>query len=114
MIRTVALCASLAFTPLAACNTIPQSPFEQSLKDEKALYVAEAAYHGVATAALAAKDSGLLEGERSVQVADALQRAYDALLIARAAYAAGNLIGGQNAASEVFSAVSQAQSLIGL
>lgn len=108
MIRTLTLCSALILAPMAACTTIPQSPFEQTLADEKALYAAEMAYKGAAMTAEAAHDSGALSGERAVQVADALQRAYDALIIARAAYAAGNAFSGSTASAQALGAVAEA------
>lgn len=99
--------------PMAACTTVPTGGvFEQTLVDEKALYAAEAAYFGAATAAEAGADAGVLRGETAALVAGYLQTAYDALLVARQAQAAGNTADAHVAAAKVLGAVSAAQKLL--
>lgn len=105
-------CLALVAAPLAACSSIAPVPsLEQTTLDEKAIYSAEATYRAAATAASAAVDSGLLVPgtPRAVQVADALQTAYDALRTARAAYAAGNGLALQTALSAANAALASAQ-----
>lgn len=114
-VLAVIAAAALALAPVAACGPLMQgSPFAQTLIDDKALYSAEAAYFGAATLAGQAVDSGLLVAgsPRAVQVADALDKAHSALLVARTAYAAGNVVGGQRAAAEALGAISDVQRIL--
>lgn len=64
----------------------------ETVTDEHALWVAEAAYTGFRSAAEAAVDSGALvkDSPLAVQIASADFRAYTALQAARAAYVAGD------------------------
>jgi hypothetical protein len=82
--------------------------------DEKALYAAEAAFYGANTAAEAAVDNGLLKAGSpdAVKVADWLQQAHQALLVARAAYAAGDAGSFTAKIAAVQNLVAQAWALI--
>lgn len=76
----------------SGCTVSARDPtnLTQTVLDEKALYAAEAAYFGAATAAEVAVDNGYLTGPRAEQVNKAQSAAYTALLAARAAHRAGN------------------------
>lgn len=114
-VLAVVAAAALALAPVAGCAPMMQgSPFAETLVDDKALYSAEAAYFGALTLADTAVDSGLLVAgsPRAVQVADGLQKAYDALLAARAAYDAGNVVLGQAKAAMALAEVAGVQRLI--
>lgn len=80
----------------------------QTLVDEKALYAAEAAMYGADTAAGAAVDSGLLKpgSPDAIKVANWLEEAHKALLVARTAYHAGD-------AKTTLDRLSAAQAFIG-
>lgn len=64
----------------------------ETLKDEKALYAAEAAFYGANAAAEAAVDNKLITpgSPLAIQIADGLAKAKDALGAARAAYKIGD------------------------
>lgn len=108
----LALSAVLLCAPIAACETFPSSTVSESLKDEKALYAAEAAYYGATVSAEAAFDAGVLHGRQAVAVADGLQVAYDALLVARQAQAAGNASSAEEASARALAAVAGVYALI--
>lgn len=109
-------CAALAVLGLGACNTT-QFPYpipsaESTVIDEKALYVAEAAYFGMGKLAEAAVDSGTLKGDRARQVLEIEQKAYQALVTARAAQATANSASYAEQTARVLDLIAQAQALI--
>lgn len=110
-----AMLSLLTAPALTACASLPSfetSPLESTLVDDKALYAAEAAYFGAATAADVAVDSGVLTGERAGQVAALLERGYTSLGVARSAYRAGNARSAQTAAAEALAAIAGAQRIL--
>lgn len=98
-LRIVAVVACAALS-LAACATAgsgtttgPPGPVvsgQNTALDEKALIAAELAYNSAATAYLAADQRGLLTAAQRKEWGGRLITAYDALKLARQAYAAGN------------------------
>lgn len=76
----------------SGCTVISKDPtnLTQTVIDEKALFVVEAAYNGAGNAALAAVDAGLLKGPTAAKVNEYQKMAYQALLAARAAYKVGD------------------------
>lgn len=89
----IALFAPLA---LAACATVPSVPpapadvADTTVLDERGAIAVESAYRAAGLALEMAADTGLLRGEAAARAARLEQRAYDAVLAARAAYDAGN------------------------
>lgn len=113
MVTSVA-CVALG---LSSCGSLPQVypglPTASSTSiDEKALYVAEAAYQGLGTIAEAAVDSGFLTGTRAGQVRDLNRQAYQALTLARTAYATANVADYLRQTTRVLDLIAQAQSII--
>lgn len=89
--------AALAAAGCSGCSALNpnRAVLAETVIDEKALFAAEAAFFGAASAAEAAVDVELLQpGDASaVKIADALDKAHDALVAARAAYAVGDAQG---------------------
>lgn len=114
--KRIAIAAALTIATLSgvACATIPAAPpdLTQTTADEKALFVAEAAYFGTASAAEAAVDNGLLKGDAAAKVNEYQKRAYDALLAARAAYLLGDATTYQQKLAAVQVLAGQAWALI--
>lgn len=106
----IALCAA----PLAACGTTDPIKTEQTVLDEKALYAAEAAFYGVNQAAAAAVGNGLLVTgtPRAVAIADHLETARKALVVARGAYAVGDAKSYGSTLVEIQGAIGSAWALI--
>lgn len=75
---------------LGGFNPVGGGMLSVTIKDEKALYTAEAAFAGVSYGLQAAVNSGYLKGEAAGQAKVYYDRAYQALLLARKAHAAGN------------------------
>lgn len=90
----LAFAAALLTVPmLTACETIPASPgsaADTTVLDEQAAYGVELAYAAARTAAEVGVKAGFIKGETAVKVASADQKAYAAVLLARAAYDTGN------------------------
>lgn len=93
----LALCGALC---LAGCATLPPPTgsagpppivsTQGTLVDERALFAAEAAYNVAAHAYLTADDRGQLPAGVRATARDALIKSFDALEVARRAYAAGD------------------------
>jgi hypothetical protein len=85
---TISGCASNGYTQ----GGLPETPFNTSSTtiDERALYVAEAAYDGITQIIQTAVRSDLLKGEKAAQVRVLNRQAYDALLLAREAQRTAN------------------------
>lgn len=89
----VALLGTAAFTGPSGCTTAVDKPvLGQTLVDDKALYVAEAAMYGADLAAGDAARAGLIVpgSPTAVKVAGILGRAHTYLVAARAAYKVGD------------------------
>jgi hypothetical protein len=109
----IAAAALSLAAPLAACGGLTADPpLAETLADERALFAAEAAYFGAASAAEAAVDAGVLSGEPAGLAADYLDRGYAALQVARRAHAAGNATEAATAAREALLAIGAAQAII--
>jgi predicted lipid-binding transport protein (Tim44 family) len=113
----LAACASVSILGLSACGSThvdyPGLPnASQTVVDEKALYVAEAAYAGLATLALEAVQSGALKGDQAAQVQVLNRQAYEALLLARAAKEAANSRTYVEQTTRALDLIAQAQALI--
>ncbi|HEY3694194.1 hypothetical protein [Phenylobacterium sp.] len=69
-----------------------QGVLSGTLADDKAMYVAEAAFNGANQSAIVAVDTGLLKpgSPLAVQIADDLKIAHEALIAGRTAYVAGD------------------------
>lgn len=99
MIKRMFLAAAIC--ALAACQPAPapgnaSEPIasaglgDATVMDEKALYALEAAYNVPAHAYVTADAKGLLNDATKAKVKPLLVKAYDALKLARMAYATGN------------------------
>lgn len=90
--------AAVASLALAGCTTtgvpnVPTSPgaiADTTVLDERGAIAVESAYRAAGLALETAVDTGLLRGSAATRAATLEQRAYDAVLAARAAYDAGN------------------------
>jgi hypothetical protein len=113
---SAAIALSLLGAGCSGCSTLASDKgvLSATTVDEKALYAAEAAFYGANTAAEAAVDNGLLKpgSPDAVKVADWLQEAHAALLVARAAYAAGDAGSFTAKISAVQNLIAQAWALI--
>lgn len=83
----LALIAALALSPLAACTSLPA---DAPVTLAKAEFAFETAYNVAGNAYLAAVNSGALTGADKAAAKQALGRAYEAVLAARAAEALGD------------------------
>jgi hypothetical protein len=83
-----------------------------TLKDEKALYAAEAAFAGVSYGLNAAVDAGILKGARAAQAKTYYDNAYSALKIARQAHIAGNATQLQAQVAAVLDLVGDLQAML--
>lgn len=119
----LAACAALALSGLAltGCSLaglkagIPASPAavaDSTVKDEQTLRGVELAYKAARLAMETAVDAGLLKGQRATQVAAFDNRAYQAILTARAAYRTANAPGYRAAVNEAEGLVGQFLALI--
>ncbi len=81
-----------AFDALATAATAqgPSTVADRTVLDEKAAIAVEVAYQASALAILTATRAGMIEGETATKVAAADANAYQAVLLVRAAYNAGN------------------------
>jgi len=93
-VKHIAIVAALA---LAACTptitNIPTSPAalsDRTIADEQVAIGLELGYKAFRLALELGVDAGVIKGPRATQAAAADQRAYAALLVARAAYRTGN------------------------
>lgn len=113
----LAACASVSILGLSACGSThvdyPGLPnASQTIADEKALYIAEAAYAGLATVALEAVQSGALKGDQAARVQVLNRQAYEALLLARSAQAIANSRTYVEQTTRALDLIAQAQALI--
>ena len=113
----LAACASVSILGLSACVTpsidYPGLPnASETILDEKALFVAEAAYAGLATIALEAVQTGTLKGERAAQLQVLNRQAYEAILLARQAQTTANSRTYVEQTTRALSLIAQAQALI--
>lgn len=113
----LAACASVSILGLSACVTpsidYPGLPnASETILDEKALFVAEAAYAGLATIALEAVQTGALKGERAAQLQVLNRQAYEAILLARQAQTTANSRTYVEQTTRALSLIAQAQALI--
>ena len=95
--RKIFMAAALAVASMGvtACETVPVGPGEvadRTILDERAAIAVESAYQAAGTALEIAVDAGLLTGENAATAATLEQRAYTAVLAARAAYDTGNAV----------------------
>lgn len=90
---------------------LPETPFNTSstVIDERALYVAEAAYEGIRVLINTAVDTGNLTGEKAAQVRNLNQQAYNALLLAREAQLMANARTYAEQTARVLGLISQIQ-----
>lgn len=100
-------CATGMSTP----GGYPDSPFTTSSTtiDERALYVAEAAYEGARQIINVSVDTGVLTGERATRVRNLNQQAYNALLLAREAQRTANARTYAEQTARVLGLISQIQ-----
>lgn len=80
--------------------------------DEKAATAVELAYQASALAILTATRAGLIEGETATKVAAADTKAYQAVLLVRAAYQAGNARTYSDAAVKAVTAIKSTLALL--
>lgn len=83
-----------------------------TLVDEKALLGAETSYHVLGTTLELAVDTGRLKGANAAKARDLNQKAYRALLAARAAQKAANATDYATKVAEVLSLVKQVEQII--
>ena len=80
--------------------------------DEKAAIAVELAYQASATAILTATRAGLIEGETATKIAAADRAAYQAVLLVRATYDAGNARSYGDAAVKAVALIKNTLSLL--
>lgn len=94
--KSFLLALTLACTPLSACGIAsinsPSAVANATAIDEKAMYAAEASYNVIAQIYVTSEARGKLTPELKAAIKPILVSAYDALKLARAAYAAGNAV----------------------
>lgn len=108
-----ALVAPLALAGCASLGvpTIPDTPgqvADQTVLDERGAIAVESAYRAAGLALEMAVDTGLLRGQAAATAATYEQRAYTAVLAARAAYDAGNATSYAAALASARSAIARA------
>ena len=113
----LAVCASVSILGLSACGSThvdyPGLPnASETSIDEKALFVAEAAYAGLGTIALQAVQSGALKGELAARVQVLNRQAYESLLLARTAQQAADSRTYVEQTTRALNLIAQAQALI--
>lgn len=87
----LAACLALALPGLSGCSILsPPRTASQTVLDEKLAISAELAFQGAARAVELAVDAGLVHGEKAEQLNELRGRAFNALAVVRAAYAAQN------------------------
>ena len=94
------LAAGALALPGCAVPTRPAVLAEATRLDERALIGLEASYAAARMTAEAAVDAGLVYPETAVPLRDINRRAYDLLIVARAAYDAANAPGLASALAE--------------
>lgn len=115
----IACCAALALGACAPTGSFPGlgigpiASTQGTLIDEKALIATELAYNTAGEAYLVARQRGLLPAATLAQARAALIRSFDALVIARRAYDAGNADSFAAQAAIVVSAAAEAKRLVG-
>lgn len=97
---------------LPGCHAASAGSEPALIAADKALYTAEAAYQGAAEAVEAAADRGLIHGAAAARIATMLAQAHDALLVARAAAAAGDAAGGDARALAVLTLVAGIEQIL--
>lgn len=102
--------------PLIACTTASTATTPAAstvtLDETKALYAAEAAYNGLASAASSAVDAGVLKGAPAAKVSTLLAQAHAALVTARAAYQLGQSNSVTSEAAAVLSIAADVEPLL--
>ena len=111
------LCVSGSILGLSACGSThvvyPGLPSaSETLIDEKALFIAEAAYSGLTTLALEAVNTGALKGEQAARVQVLNRQAYQSLVLARHAQATANSRSYTEQVTRALDLIAQAQALI--
>lgn len=99
--------------PIATGTNPIAGTVQLTLKDERALFTAEAAYNGLTTAAISAAKAGVLKGDAAAKVNDVRRKAWSALLVARKFHAAANAPELTSAITQVYNAVGEGWALIG-
>jgi hypothetical protein len=87
-VASLGACGSPLINPNTGLPSLPN--LSNTMKDEKALYAAEAGFKGVSLALNSAVDAGLLKGARAAQAKKLYDDAYRYLLIARRAQKVGD------------------------
>lgn len=107
----------LSILGLSACNTtnglfpnVPQA--SESVLDEKALYVAEAAYEGFGNLVIQATQANLLNDEQKQRLRVINQQAYQSLVLARAAQKAADSRSYIEQTTRTLDLIAQAQSIM--
>jgi hypothetical protein len=109
--------AAMLSCGVAACVGFAEPPsaiLAGTVKDEKALYTAEAAYYGSAQLIKLSLDSGLVKPgtPTAIKIADYDQAAYTALVSARNAYQLGNATGYKTSVESVLNLTGNVQALL--
>lgn len=98
---------------IPGCTTVP-NPLQQTANDERALYVAEAAYNGVLLTVNKLVDDGVIvpRSPEALRLADQLDTAMSALTLAKRAYEAGNGSNGYIQAMQALTIIADIQEAI--
>lgn len=109
--KRLLIAAALCLLPLAACvpSEGPATTANVTVLDEQVGIGAEAAYTTAATLGAALAQAGVID-KAKFQALD--RQAYDALLVVRTAYAAGNATDYATAATKVYATVAQIKALV--
>lgn len=109
---SIALVAALALagcTPSGVTSVpTPGQVADRTVLDERGAIAVESAYRAAGLALEMAVDTGLLRGQAAATAATYEQRAYNAVLAARAAYDAGNATSYAAALASARSAIARA------
>lgn len=105
------IAVALCLVPLAACvpSESPATTANATVLDEQVGIGTEAAYTAAATLGTALAQAGVIDRAK-FKTLD--RQAYDALLVVRRAYAAGNAADYATAATRVYAAVAQIKALV--
>lgn len=108
----VALSSCSVLTGLAGIPSSPKAVAEQTVLDERIALGMELAYQAAAFSAVTAIKAGVVPQEQMKTVRDADQMAYNAVLMVRNAYKAGNADSYLSASSDARAAISAMMNLL--
>jgi len=112
IIAAVSLSACSVLTGLAGIPSSPKAVAEKTVLDERIALGMELAYQAAAFSAVTAIKAGLVPQEQMKTVRDADTMAYNAVVLVRTAYKAGNADSYLSASSDARAAISAMMALL--